>query len=381
MQDLQERPTADPATLPIDRRVVLLRELTRRTDPVLRPVPCTMSPSGFRYPAAEEVIHTAPGEERGLLEQMADLGLLERQFADKVRLCPDCSRFEINLREVCPSCGSLNVAVVDMIRHFHCGHVAPETAFTQGVHKVCPGCNRALRHLGVDYERPSSTGVCAGCDHPFREPRLSCLCHACLRVFPGERAVELRMYAYRLTERGTTAAESGRIEETERPSPFMEPALGIYTFRFLEERLDEEVSRARRYGHPCILLLVGVTGMEGYEEVHGRAAAAELFHGVARLVKEAARECDVVALKDGRTFALFLPDTCAEEGHVLAARFAREVEALVPAGASPRIALVQGFAEIADGVDTGRQLLEASVQQLEEASMAGEPCVRPRRNA
>jgi len=59
----------------------------------------------------------------------ADLGILARgdyldaRFFDRVTICTRCSSHHLNLREVCPACGSSHYTEEPLLHHFRCGYV------------------------------------------------------------------------------------------------------------------------------------------------------------------------------------------------------------------------------------------------------------------
>lgn len=132
-------------------------------------------PTGHFYPAIATVLgRTALDHE--CLEKLASLGLLGREIVNRIRLCPECDDNRINYREVCPKCASINVLQQEMITHFACAYSAPIQDFRRGADLLCPKCNEMLRHIGVDYEKPSQLFRCLDCSFVFRDPTVETQC-------------------------------------------------------------------------------------------------------------------------------------------------------------------------------------------------------------
>ena len=361
----------------MDKKVLFLQKLAREKIELLKPKTSLESFCGYWYPEAQEAFEAKPGEEVEHLDHLAELGYLDRQFFDRIHLCPFCSYFVLNFREVCPRCESANIDIVEMIHHFRCGYAAPEVEFRDGVQYVCPKCKRSLRHIGVDYERPASNYLCASCKHIFLEPKVSCLCLKCGQAFGVERAVTRIIHVYRLTAKGSLAAARGAIEEAGLFGAFIDADFAVYTFRFFEEQLAQEIRRAHRYERPLSIMLASPDHLEAYEAKFGKEAKAFLLKAVALVIKEALRDSDVPALYGEMMLAILLPDTPFEGAYIAAERIRRKIFELNPPEREPKITLSVGLAILSDETGSAGQMIDAANEGLKEAKRAGGNCVRP----
>ncbi len=361
----------------MDPRIALLRKVAAAEPPVLRPQSSLGSFCGYAYEEAREALGGGPGEEIEHLEHMADLGLLDRQFFDKVHLCPACSSFTLNFREVCPRCASANVSITEMIHHYKCGYVGPESEFRDGVRYECPKCARPLRHIGLDYERPAATYLCHSCREILTEPKVNCLCLKCGNAAGVDKATVRTVHIYRLSAKGALAASRGTMEEMASAGAFVDPSLGIYTYPFFEERLAQETPRAKRHQIPLCVMLVRPDRLEEYEQKHGLEARASLLKDLARLVRESLRGSDVPALHREDTFALLLTDTRLDQSHAVADRLRKRAEGLVQGNGKVPVTISIGVAAYSEESGTPRKLVDAANDKLAEARTAGGDCVRP----
>ncbi len=361
----------------MDPRIALLKKLEAADPPVLRPESDIHSPCGYTYPLAREVLGGDPGDDVIQLEPLADMGLLERQFHDKVHLCPSCSFFTLNFREVCPRCASANVDITEMVHHYKCGYVGPETEFRDGVRYECPKCSRPLRHIGLDYERPSATYVCHSCKEIIAEPKVNCLCLRCGTATGVEKAVVRTIHAYRLTSKGALAAARGTMEEATAVGAFVDPELGIYTYSFFEERLTQEATRSKRYARPLCVLFMKPDGLQGYLEAHGQVARAKLLKEMARVVRESLRGSDLSALHQEETFVLLLTDTRLDQSYYVVNRLRKRAEEISGGNGNGHLTISIGLAAFSDDCATGRSMIDAANERLAEARAAGGDCVRP----
>lgn len=363
----------------MDKRVELLKELAGGERDTLTPSPNLQSHCGYRYPEAQAALSTEPGGEIEHLDTLATLGYLERAFFDKIHLCPACNHFPLNFREVCSRCQSANIDLVEMLHHFRCGYVAPEVEFRDGIRYLCPKCNQPLRHIGVDYERPTSNYLCASCEHLFAEAQVSCLCLKCGESFGVEKAVLRAIYRYRLTAKGALAAARGEIETSGVAGQILEADLGLYALRFFEEHLAQELRLAKRYKRPLSILLVSPDHLDAYEARNGKEATGALLKSLGRILKEVLRDSDVPALYRATILAGLLPDTPIEGAQIVAGKITQKVSGLSSPEQEPPITVSTGLASITDGVGSAEQLMALAEARLDEATRAGGNRVLPPR--
>lgn len=343
---------------------------TPGTEPLLpRPDPaCAL---GYAYPEAQGALGLAPDDATVELERLADLGLLDREFARRVHLCEQCGHHALNFSEDCPSCASANVEIGDLIHHFRCGHTGPEFSFQDGVRYVCPKCSHQLRHIGIDYERPARSYLCRACALVFVEPRVSCECLRCSARFAAERAVRRQVFAYRASARGLLAAARGELGQPGSGGGVVDTAFGVHSFAHFEARLAQEFSASRRHRRPLSLLLVDDRRTAARE----RPDAARTLQLLADAARESLRDSDCAAFCGSSALAVMLTDTDAAGAGRAAARLADAVrqrgDATVAMGldfatatlaeqdAGPRNLFERVRAELADGrgsldTDAGR---------------------------
>ncbi|RMH37988.1 MAG: diguanylate cyclase [Nitrospirae bacterium] len=343
----------------------LLKVLVDQGIDTLVPTPTVDSFCGYQYGPARDILHVNPGEEIDLLKRLAELELLEREWVDKVHLCPFCRHFALNFREACPQCRSTHLELVEMIHHYRCGYVSQEREFQDGIHLVCPKCHERLRHLGLDYERPQANYRCDACGFVFTEPQTSCLSLTCGREFPIEQALQEIIYAYRITPKGVLAAQQGLHSVTASP-PFIDAARGLYTSAFFFDMLAREIQRAVRYRLPLSLMVIKPCGAQDYQHVWGREATELLLKHLAIVVKETVRTCDLVAEVEHDRWVVMLPNTSLEHAKIAARRLRETVMAFLAREQEPRLTVAIGLAELEPGED-GSQLVDRARQRCDEA--------------
>lgn len=83
----------------------------------------------------------------------------------------------------------------------------------------------------------------------------------------------------------------------------------LYNQRFLQQRLDEEIVRARRYGPALSCLVLVIDNQENIAHAHGEALAEAILRQVAARTFQMVRKCDIVARHGDRMLAVVMPHT------------------------------------------------------------------------
>lgn len=105
------------------------------------------------------------------------------------------------------------------------------------------------------------------------------------------------------------------LEETERLRlladewAHTDALTGVSNRRALEEYLEDEIERSRRYGHPLTLALVDIDHFKKINDTLGHATGDATLIRVAQILRENCRSGDRVARYGGEEFALIFPET------------------------------------------------------------------------
>ncbi len=302
----------------------LLRYLYTR-DQRLQPIRDPSRSTGYTYPFL--VLHFQPTDEHRIFD-IVDLGeregLLQGRFVDRFHLCPDCYSAFLNFRETCPACSSADLKREDLVHHFVCAHVAPESDFLQGDELICPKCHRQLRHIGVDYDRPSVLYTCRTCGHEFQNPMVRARCFQCGAQHLVENLIEKVAKEYDITSKGRNAALSG-FTLTLGSLFHIEGVVDYATFKTF---LRHEIERVRRSQRPSTLAYFEFTNFEElYLSIGDRRT--RVFEEIARVIRENIRGSDVLSYLNERTLLFLYPETPVEGAQVALQRITQFIHQLV----------------------------------------------------
>lgn len=85
-----------------------------------------------------------------------------------------------------------------------------------------------------------------------------------------------------------------------------DPLTGLYNRRYFDDRVHQELARARRYGHPLSCCLVDLDHFKLVNDTHGHLAGDEVLRLTATILRNSTREEDVVARYGGEEFVILL---------------------------------------------------------------------------
>ena len=128
---------------------------------------------------------------------------------------------------------------------------------------------------------------------------------------------------------------------------------GLTNHRAFQERLVEEVRRSERYGTALSVVFLDVDHFKNYNDQYGHPEGDAVLRGVAGLLRETARETDLVARYGGEEFVIILPQTESGAAFGVAERIRASIETapwpLYPVTAS------FGVATLRQGVENSKR--------------------------
>ena len=155
-------------------------------------------------------------EERNYFHtQLLKLGYIRRtRFIEKMHVCPSCNNTHMLFFESCPKCGSSEIVEEAVIHHFRCANVSPESTYAWDNELRCPKCKHMLRHIGVDYDKPSSVYTCHSCENSFMYPNMRALCTQEKKTFTPYDLRPIDIEEYEFTPEGIRAFANNDVAHT-----------------------------------------------------------------------------------------------------------------------------------------------------------------------
>ncbi|VFQ44547.1 diguanylate cyclase domain-containing protein [Desulfoluna butyratoxydans] len=303
-----------------------LRDVADGGAPVLEPLPSPFKPTGHFYPDVLKITGELENEE-AYLEALAERGFFTKQLKNRVRLCEMCESYQINYREVCPACSSIDIVKGQMVHHFPCGHVDSIESFRQGADLVCPKCEETLRHIGIDYEKPTDYFKCAQCQTIVPEPVVELECLVCGLVCRPDETVEKNIYAYEMTQHAWEAVRSGQIKGVDLGTLLYDHHTNLYNKQFFEHELKRELIRTKRYHAPFTLILARIEKIEEIRKNHPDRLAWYV-NNLFKALSQGLRELDTTCVWDAQTLGLILAETDFDGAVVVVNRIHEAIQKL-----------------------------------------------------
>lgn len=278
----------------------------------LKPVGDLNSAIGYTYP--ELSINFNSSEEPQVLEvlEWADReGLIWPDFYERVYLCNNCSSGYMSYREVCPHCNSANSKTEDLIHHFPCAYIGPISDFQNKIDNslTCPKCNKTIRHIGIDYDKPSVIHHCNNCDQNYQDAFVKAKCMSCEQDNDVQYLVPKSVNIYKLTRKGRSAATSGFLSS----SLEVDEIFGTINMQTLKIMLHYELERIKEAAmqKTSIALVTLENIFELYNKI-GKKAERNLLEELVGVIRENIKSSDVIAFESSSTLYLMLTNTSSE---------------------------------------------------------------------
>lgn len=287
---------------------VLLRkalQLAHSRNKEIKPVPSRTAKLGYTYPLLTVNLdydneHTA----LDILESAEKEGLVNGDFVDYIYSCNNCYNSLLHFRESCPKCQSSHLKIEDLVHHFPCAYVGPVSDFVKSESSEimeCPKCKRILKHIGVDYDKPSVMYTCQQCDHEFQDPHIKAKCHDCGADTRVERLVKRQIKKYKLTKLGRDAA-TGKYNINLKG---FDELSDIINDEYFIRLLKNEIGRKKVANFESTVAALQMSNLTDLYQVIGEQGQKELIIELFDLLNSELHSSDAVIFKD-RITTLFL---------------------------------------------------------------------------
>lgn len=302
----------------------VLRIITSRNIE-LEPITTIRRHSGYVYPLLEPLFGK---RDTGVLETLAfleDQRLLNGRFISSAHFCSHCGSAFLNFKESCSQCSSDDIRSDELVHHFKCAYTAEMADFKKADRLVCPKCERELKHIGVDYDKPSIVYHCNQCSHTFQDPKIMTSCYNCGRQSEPEHQETRTILAYTVSAIGQNAADYGLDALF---TNILEHELNLFSEHAFRDFFYIEISRIERYKLSTSSLVM--IRFHDLDKLYIKLAskAREVFYELSTIFKSVLRQSDVITAKNETIFFVIMTETSATHAEKAATRLQQGVRAL-----------------------------------------------------
>ena len=259
----------------------------------LEPIPYNLSNTNYTYPfLAANFNEYEEYQIFEILENAFQEGLFKRDFFDRVYLCAHCQSCHLSYRETCPKCSSSNTDSADIIHHFPCAYVAPFSDFTNDIDDQlnCPKCSKKLKHIGVDYDKPSVIHTCLKCNNRFQDFNVKAKCMQCVTDNPVESLIFKDVFSYYLTKKGENYALHGYATTPKD----IEDILGTVKFDTFKTVVRYEVERLRQTEGSSNIVAINIVNAGQFYAKVGSNDQRNMLKDIVSEIRSSIRSSDMI---------------------------------------------------------------------------------------
>jgi len=145
---------------------------------------------------------------------------------------------------------------------------------------------------------------------------------------PLESMTSFELALSRALERRYLVKENKRLFDEIQRLAVTDSLTGLYNRHKLQDSLDTEVERAKRYSRPLSIIMIDMDKLKVINDTSGHAAGDEALKLVARSIQRSIRKVDLGTRFGGDEFIVLLPEADREEAAAVAKRIREAILAV-----------------------------------------------------
>lgn len=167
------------------------------------------------------------------------------------------------------------------------------------------------------------------------------------------------------------------LYETVEAIAIRDSLTGLYTRRYLFERLTEELNRSKRYNLKFAFLMIDIDDFKKCNDTHGHLVGDVILKEVARIIKESIREIDLAARFGGEEFSLVLPETDKKGALMVGERIRKRINENIFKAYDEKLKITvsAGISIYPDNSQKAEDIVDKSDQALYKAKTLGKNIV------
>lgn len=176
------------------------------------------------------------------------------------------------------------------------------------------------------------------------------------------------------------AVENSQLYKLTKRLAITDELTGLFNYRYLQQRLDEEIERARRYHKDLSFIMIDVDDFKLFNDTNGHIAGDGALADFSNVIRKVVREVDIVCRYGGEEFSVILPETDAAGAFVVAEKLREAVDKHdfkdADGNGGAHLSVSVGLASFPGHADNKEALLRAADDALYTAKSGSKNCVR-----
>ena len=149
----------------------------------------------------------------------------------------------------------------------------------------------------------------------------------------------------------------------------------LYNRGYFDERLAEELDRAKRYDRVVSLIMIDIDRFKDFNDTFGHVKGDVLISKIAKIIQKNVRSSDIVARYGGDEFVIIVPETDAKGDLVEAERIRKTIEETEFTGNRKKTVVKKtisaGIASYPKDAKSQKRLIEKADKTMYDAKEAG----------
>ncbi|MFA5867727.1 MAG: GGDEF domain-containing protein [Actinomycetota bacterium] len=172
----------------------------------------------------------------------------------------------------------------------------------------------------------------------------------------------------------TKAIENSVVYEEAKRRAITDEKTRLFNFKYLTERLDNEIKRSSRHRHKLAVLMVDIDDFKTINDTYGHVKGDEVLAETADVLTRTCRDIDIIARFGGDEFTIIMPENSLVGARALAERIRDKIRRYrfdTGHGFDASITVSVGIAGYPEHGKHTAKLVKRADQALLEAKVAG----------
>jgi diguanylate cyclase (GGDEF)-like protein len=186
--------------------------------------------------------------------------------------------------------------------------------------------------------------------------------------------VEKQQFAVAVAEHVSLALSNMKLRETLHNLSIRDPLTGLFNRRFMEESLERELLKAKRYSRPLGVIMIDIDHFKRFNDTYGHEAGDLVLRELSVFLQNHIRLTDIPCRFGGEEFTLILPEADIALTQQRAEQIRQGVVAIrvkIQGQTLAEITISQGVAVFPGNGQTGEEILRAADEALYRAKQQG----------